>query len=347
MTLCAISGMQRSFRHSEDKSGRFRNLGANVEYNWDAGWNVVNLATASRKEDNCGNLTVTYVHDPGKVVGTILARIEGDTPASGTYRYYCQDIIGSTRRVRNVDGSSYASYEYTPYGQVYDHSGSDVRHRFTGQEWDETADLYYFPFRYYSPSSARWTTRDPITSANLYTYVAASPLTYVDPWGLIMGTFQVGILTPEDTGAPDSGPPGLINIAFKLPRGCGECEQIRFVQATQKLPWGKIPLRWHLDTSRANRPYYPGPPGGPRGAIMEDNPGFLFISGNQLFETCAVCAKGKDQGKVYGCLTWSARTLRNDQRRLTTVIEGVGSGSYPAQAPSDIFMGLVPDWISP
>jgi hypothetical protein len=60
---------------TDDNKRRGRNPGTQTHYNWDAGWNVIN------EEDNCGNLTVTYVHDPGKVVGTILARIEGDTPA--------------------------------------------------------------------------------------------------------------------------------------------------------------------------------------------------------------------------------------------------------------------------
>lgn len=36
---------------------------------------------------------MTYVHDPGKVIGTILAHIEGSNPSSGTYRYYFQDNI--------------------------------------------------------------------------------------------------------------------------------------------------------------------------------------------------------------------------------------------------------------
>ena len=147
---------------------------------------MVNLATASRKEDNCANLTVTYVHDPGKVAGTILARIEGSDPASGTYRYYCQDIIGSTRSVWNQDKTEYASYEYTPYGEVYAHSGADVKHRFTGQEWDDAAELYYFPYRYYSPEIARWITRDPsgMDAPNLYTYARGNPSTDADPLGL-------------------------------------------------------------------------------------------------------------------------------------------------------------------
>ena len=118
------------------------------------------------------------------MIGTVLAHIVGSTPSSGTYRFYFQDNIGSTRRLRNDDAGSYAFYEYTPYGHVYDHSGSDVRYRFTGKEWDDTAELYYFPYRYYSPSIARWITRDPIPTGNLYAYVGGRPLSRTDRLGL-------------------------------------------------------------------------------------------------------------------------------------------------------------------
>jgi RHS repeat-associated protein len=166
---------------TDDNKHRGRNPGTHTHYNWDAGWNVIN------EEDNCGSLTVTYIHDPGKVVGTILARIEGSDPANGTYRYYCQDIIGSTRSVWNENKTEYASYDYTPYGEVYAHSGSDVKHRFSGQEWDDAAELYYFPFRYYSPEIGRWIVPDPlgmVDGPDVYGYVSGDPISRADPLGL-------------------------------------------------------------------------------------------------------------------------------------------------------------------
>ena len=33
---------------------------------------------------------------------------------------------------------------------------------FTGKPWDVAAQMYYFPYRWYSPSAARWLTRDPL-----------------------------------------------------------------------------------------------------------------------------------------------------------------------------------------
>ena len=153
-------------------------------YNWDAGWNVIS------EEDNCGTLSKTYIHDPGKAIGTILADVSG-TDANGTWRYYFQDNIGSTRRLRDSSKGSLAYYEYEPYGGEYTKYGTDsTRYEFTGKEWDSTAQLYYFPFRYYAPSVARWMTRDPlgmIDGPNLYAYCSGNPVGLVDPLG---GSFQ-------------------------------------------------------------------------------------------------------------------------------------------------------------
>jgi RHS repeat-associated protein len=161
---------------------------------------------------------VTYVHHPGKVVGTILARIEGSDPANGTYRYYCQDVIGSTRSVWNQDKTEYASYDYTPYGEVYAHSGSDVKHRFTGQEWDDAAELYYFPFRYYSPQIARWIAREPsgIDGPNLYWYGFGNPVNGFDLLGL---RFLQDYLIDEVSDPNGNWTPGTMGEGRLYPGG--------------------------------------------------------------------------------------------------------------------------------
>src|SRR5439155_18683176 len=47
--------------------------------------------------------------------------------------------------------------------------------------------LYYYRARYYNPSIGRFVSEDPIKfggGMNFYTYVADSPTTMIDPWGL-------------------------------------------------------------------------------------------------------------------------------------------------------------------
>ncbi len=150
--------------------------GTTVRYRWDRAWTVVN------EEDNLGDLTRTYIGHSG-------AHVDGSDPSTGTWRFYVHDQKGSSRGVYNSDKTQYAALEYTPYGEVYASSGStsNTSRRYTGHDWDEAAELYYAPYRYYAPGQARWISRDPlgiVEGHNVYTYVGCDPLSHYDPTGL-------------------------------------------------------------------------------------------------------------------------------------------------------------------
>jgi len=169
-----------TYEYGGDSKRRERSVsgGAYTWYNWDVGWNVINEDSSKQ-----GTLTMTYVRG----LQGIMADVSGSNPASGTYRYYCHDNLGSTRRLRGQNKSSLGVYEYTPYGEIYSESGAAITHKFTGKAWDSTAQLYYFPYRYYSPSAARWLTRDPlgmVDGPNIYAYVTGNPLKFSDRLGL-------------------------------------------------------------------------------------------------------------------------------------------------------------------
>ena len=148
--------------------------GTTKNYRW-LGWRVVN------EEDASGNLTRAYV-------GRNAAHVDGSDPSTGTWRYYAHDHLGSSRGIYNADKTLYAAVEYTPYGEIYATSGTinEISRRYTGHDWDETAEMFYAPYRFYSPKSARWLTRDPlgmIDGPNVYTYVRGNPVKYSDPSG--------------------------------------------------------------------------------------------------------------------------------------------------------------------
>ena len=76
----------------------------------------------------------------------------------------------------------------TYVGKMADVAGStpSIAHKYTGHTWDGTAQLYYAPYRYYSPATARWITRDPlgiIDGPNVYAYVMDNPVRWMDPLG--------------------------------------------------------------------------------------------------------------------------------------------------------------------
>ena len=83
----------------------------------------------------------------------------------------------------------------------------DITRKFTGHDWDNDVRLYYTAFRYYSPDSNRWLTRDPlgmVDGPNVYAYVMGNPVTYVDPDGqaiflpllFVMGLVSLVALLP-------------------------------------------------------------------------------------------------------------------------------------------------------
>ena len=116
-----------------------------------------------------------------------MADVAGSNPTSGTYRYYTHDHLGSTRALWSQAKASLGTYEYTPYGRTYWTSGPAISHKYTGHMGDSTAQLYYAPYRYYSPATARWITRDPlgmIDGPNMYAYVTGNPVTGIDSLGL-------------------------------------------------------------------------------------------------------------------------------------------------------------------
>jgi RHS repeat-associated protein len=107
--------------------------------------------------------------------------------STGSYRYYLKDHLGNVRALRDQNKASLASYEYTPYGEMQSQTGLAVNRGFTGHVWDAEANLYFAPYRYYSPVMARWTERDPlgmVDGFNLYEYSMSHPVVLSDPSGM-------------------------------------------------------------------------------------------------------------------------------------------------------------------
>ena len=147
-------------------------------WRWDHGYNVIQEYADPDDDWDIENLSMTYI--PG------LAEAPGTNPATGSYRYYMGDHLGSVRTMRDQNKAAIASYEYMPYGEMYNQSGLALNRGFTGHTWDKDDGLYYAPYRYYNPVASRWLTRDPlgmVDGPNLFTYVAGNPIMRYDPDG--------------------------------------------------------------------------------------------------------------------------------------------------------------------
>ncbi len=134
---------------------------------------------------------------------TVLAMTIGTNPADplGTVDFLT-DHLGSARGILYGTDLVYEA-EYTPYGDLYWDNGSPFGVGFTcspplrtakakadtlshGHLYDVDTQLYYAPYRWYSPQTARWTTRDPlgmVDGPNVYAYVRGNPVLYLDPLG--------------------------------------------------------------------------------------------------------------------------------------------------------------------
>ncbi|WP_324282070.1 RHS repeat-associated core domain-containing protein [Cyanobacterium aponinum UTEX 3221] len=144
-------------------------------------------------DDGSGiELDMRYLH--GNQVDEVLAQENGD----GNVTWLLRDYLGTIRDLVDNSGDVVNHLIYDSYGNVVSETNSavDSRYRFTGREWDEEIDLYYYRARYYSGETGRFISVDPISfesgTYNLYGYVDNNPVNSKDPSGL-----QITLLSPS------------------------------------------------------------------------------------------------------------------------------------------------------
>jgi RHS repeat-associated protein len=155
-------------------------------YRWDAAWNLIGeYESDDYTVWDVGDMEKHYTFTPGSK-GTQLSHVDGSAPASGAYNYYAHDHLGSPRGVYSQAQAVVATQEFTPYGSHYATTGPAQTVGFTGHIWDASTQAFYAPYRYYSPGTARWLSRDPLgilDGPNVYGYVMGNPVQLVDLLG--------------------------------------------------------------------------------------------------------------------------------------------------------------------
>jgi RHS repeat-associated protein len=122
------------------------------------------------------------------------------------YVFLAHDVnvdIGAS--INAADGSGAAQYEYGPFGEAIRATGPMAKanpFRFSTKYQDDETDLLYYGYRYYSASTGRWNSRDPIwekggydpleadRDSNFYAFADNTPISSIDHLGLI--TFSSG-----------------------------------------------------------------------------------------------------------------------------------------------------------
>ena len=115
----------------------------------------------------------------GGVGGLLYLTVSNSsTPNSSTQQLYipCYDNNGNITRYCDANGNTVAQYTYDAFGNSISKSGllaDSFRHLFSTKYFDAETGLYYYGYRFYSPSLMRWLNRDPIEERgglNLYTF---------------------------------------------------------------------------------------------------------------------------------------------------------------------------------
>ncbi len=112
---------------------------------------------------------------------------------AGDTHFFLYDAHGSTKQLVNETESVTDTYEYDAFGEQLDASGSTKnRYLYTGEQFDEAADMYHLRARYYDPQQGRFPSPDPFAgeieipmSLHRYLYTYADPVNSIDPSGEI------------------------------------------------------------------------------------------------------------------------------------------------------------------
>ena len=156
----------------------------------------------------------------GSVANPILAGLGTDerfarNDVSGR-TYFLADMLGSTIGLADISGALRQRYSYDPYGNVTStdtSSGFTNPYQYTGREAD-SAGLYYYRTRYYSPGMGRFISEDPIGFAggqlNFYAYAGSNPVLFRDPNGTEFITALIGGIAGGIAGYEAGGWQGAV-----------------------------------------------------------------------------------------------------------------------------------------
>ena len=180
------------------------------EYVYD-GWNLVHeTRTASGVETD-----IEYFWGPdlsgslqgaGGVGGLVAVSVDG------SFYFPGYDNNGNVIGYWNEDGDIVAEYAYDAFGNMIYEDGDMADffpHRFSTKYYDAETDLYYYGYRYYSPSLGRWISRDPKEEKgghNLFVACNNQHLFRIDGLGLQGIVFIKGNNSGEPVNSVDDIP---------------------------------------------------------------------------------------------------------------------------------------------
>lgn len=132
--------------------------------------------------------------------------------ADGSVGYYHYDGARNVVSITSDAREEIAAYEYDAWGNLLGACGDFANEfRFSTKQASLGTGLTDFGFRWYDPTTGRWTQRDPIGVAggvNVYSYVGGNPANFGDSSGLERSPFGLDFTT----GSIPSRAAGSMNL---------------------------------------------------------------------------------------------------------------------------------------
>jgi RHS repeat-associated protein len=147
------------------------------------------LAHVVAETDATGALRAYYVRGDDDLLAVMRPDLAG--PGGWSTRFYHADALGSVRRLTDESGSVTDTYEYTAFGELLAHTGTDAQpYAFAGEPLDPNIGFQYHRARWMDPRTGRFLGMDPFpgspfdpVSLHRYLYANADPANHVDPTG--------------------------------------------------------------------------------------------------------------------------------------------------------------------
>lgn len=148
--------------------------------------------------------------------------IGGDVQQSK--HFYVISGHGDIRKLTDVNGNITDKYAYDAYGNIRKASGiTENEFLYTGEQYNESTELYYLRARYMDPSAGRFIgldsyqgdRNDPI-SLHKYLYANANPITYTDPTGKFAAMLALMAVNGEVAKAEAAHDAWCIKVGYEL-----------------------------------------------------------------------------------------------------------------------------------
>jgi RHS repeat-associated protein len=169
--------------------GMDRRIGKKINGTLVQGFVYMDLISPVAELDGAGTVVSEFVYGSNMNVPDYM--IKGGI----TYRII-SDHLGSPRLVVNITtGAILQRIDYDEFGRVLSDTNLGFQpFGFAGGLYDIDTGLVRFGARDYDPETGRWTTKDPILfsggDTNLYGYVLADPINFIDPTGYALNRWQ-------------------------------------------------------------------------------------------------------------------------------------------------------------